>query len=664
MAHRQTVELVKATKQLEHLPSSSDLIMAWAVDKDTGEPRYILQLDANHRGSKSNCKCPSCSLPLIAVNAAKTVYKKRPHFRHPEGAARARCVIVAARKAVEEMFNKQDRIMLPRRRRSKNVAGLSGHYFDAWVELSSESVRISECTFRDEASAILTLDDGRRLVVKLFGRGEVSQLDGDETLLARIEVEIDDPTVAMMSPEEIFERLELAWSNACWSQHWADIALDHQAEAKARENAAASLDWIEPEDAASALSPAEQRETLLHREVKAILERERRIRLPGLHIEAELRRSSGFIDKREWSAPETEVSLTSVELEVHLGCSVPDVIATWVDDDGWSQSIVIEVTVTNPIGNERIDRLSSFGYPVLEIDIGRMGGVVTREEFTRLVVDEVAGKQWLYHPILDEEEQHLTELMKRDAEAIDAANQKRQEVLNVPAADWAKRLLEAFHQRWLEQLVAGEGKTGGERWQKSQDALQEAIHALEEHGYSSILMMDQNPLRTIIARILSIRCGTGVEYKVNNAWAVINAILCDRATSSMKWHTLYLIAVRTYHPTLTDEQTKKVLQWRNQVKSSIENGDATYVRDTVYDRLLKLLFPEMETSRNNTFGTPLQIHDKDYDIVESSPNIQHSQLWTSEGAFLRGRAFDVWARQNPEAAKAWLNSPVGKKWIK
>src|SRR5450759_2566569 len=103
MTLRQTVELAMGSKQLEQLPSSSDLVMAWAVDQDTGQPRYILQLDAAHRGKKSNCKCPSCDLPLVAVNAAKIVFQKRPHFRHPEGAAREHCLIVAARKALAEM---------------------------------------------------------------------------------------------------------------------------------------------------------------------------------------------------------------------------------------------------------------------------------------------------------------------------------------------------------------------------------------------------------------------------------------------------------------------------------------------------------------------------------------------------------------------------------
>ena len=175
--------------------------------------------------------------------------------------------------------------------------------------------------------------------------------------------------------------------------------------------------------------------------------------------------------------------------------------------------------------------------------------------------------------------------------------------------------------------------------------------------------MDQNPLRTIIARILSIRCGTGVEYKFDNAWAVINAIRCDRGVSALKWHTLYLIAIRTYQPILTNEQAEKVAQWRAGVKSSIESGDTTYVRDTVYDRLIGLLFPEMRTALNNAFGTPLQILDTDYDpeITVSVPQPPPAHFWTSGDALLRGRVFDEWARRNPEAARAWIESPVGKQ---
>jgi hypothetical protein len=174
-------------------------------------------------------------------------------------------------------------------------------------------------------------------------------------------------------------------------------------------------------------------------------------------------------------------------------------------------------------------------------------------------------------------------------------------------------------------------------------------------------MIDQHPLRTIIARIFSIRCGTGVEYKYDNAWAVINSICCDRGASSLKWHTLYLIAVRTYQPILKTEHVRNVAQWRNEVKLSIENEEAKYVRDTVYDQLLELLFPEMRSALNNPFGTPLQILEKDDDVFETLPYPQPVQFETSGNTFLHGREFEEWARRNPDAAKVWLDSPAGKK---
>lgn len=34
----------------------ADLVMAWARDIQTGEPRYILELDEHHRGAKCGCE--------------------------------------------------------------------------------------------------------------------------------------------------------------------------------------------------------------------------------------------------------------------------------------------------------------------------------------------------------------------------------------------------------------------------------------------------------------------------------------------------------------------------------------------------------------------------------------------------------------------------------
>lgn len=603
---------LSVTKEATDTPMPSEgWVMAWAVEATTGQPRYILELDEDHRGGQCNCKCPSCDLMLTAVNAGKSVWKRRPHFRHPAGASREKCVIVAARIAAQAMFARQKRIVLPRRRKSRELEGLSGRYFNAWVEHPAETVGITDCILEDETRAILTLNDGRRLLVQLVGRGEASKgCNSNNGITAQIEIRVDDPTVANMAPEDILSRLELSWSQGCWFRHWADEELDVNAEALARAQAAAALDWIEDDDLHLDLSPAERRETLLHREVKAILERERRIRVPELNAKVDWQRTNGLVATKCWSQPEEEFTLASVELEVHLGRSVPDVLATWVTEDGWSHSMLIEVTVTNPIIGERIQRLSSFGWPALEIDIGRMGGVVTREEFTRLVVDEVAGKRWLYHPTLEEKRSNLLAELKAEETSAVEAEQRKQAIIAVPAAEWAIRYLDAVRRRWREQSLFGDRLPDTEGWRQAQADVVESIHALDEHGYPSSLL-DEYPLRRVVGRILSFHDGVGIEYQLD-IWGIINAILCDGA-EARKWHTLYLIALKVYPPTLSDVHMDRVGAWRDNVVKSIRNEEDDYVRETTYDRMIGLLFPEMRTALMEPFGTPLYIPDRERD---------------------------------------------------
>lgn len=596
----------------------SGLVLAWAVDLKTNSPRYILELDAAHNGAKCNCKCPSCNLPLTAINAGKVTWQRRPHFRHPKGAAREKCLIIAARRAIDEMFGRLERIVLPRRRRSREIEGLSGIYHDAWIERPAESVHVSDCAFTDEANAILTLENGRRLHVQLVGRGEVANNSEHENrLTACIEIQADDPAVANMDPEEILSRLQLVWNNGCWVRHWADDEMDAEAEALAIAKAIDTFDWLDTGDMPDDLSPAERRETLLHREVKAILERERRIRVPELKAEAEWLRANGFPDKRTWSSPDVEIRLSSVELEVHLGHSVPDVVASWIEEDGRSHSMLIEVTVTNTITDERIERLSSLGLPVLEVDISRMGGTVTRGELTRLVLDEVAGKRWLHHPVIEEERAHLFFLMKQEETRATEVERQRQAILDVPAVEWGKRYLDALRRRWQEQLSFGEGMPDTVGWRQAQADVLEAIRGLDAHGYPASLL-DEHPLRKVIARILSLHDSAGIGYRTD-VWGVINAILCDQGQAK-KWHTLYLIALRLYQQTLTEDHREKVAAWRDSVVYSIREGLEIHVRETTYDRLIALLFPKMRSALNKPFGTPLYISEREKEYGSQIPS--------------------------------------------
>ena len=353
---------------------SNELVIAWALDKVTREPRYILELSEQERGAKCNCICASCELPLTAVNAAKTEYQQRPHLRHPPGAERSFCFVLSARYAIAQQLLKQGFIELPRRKRSARIAGLSGEFHEAWVELPPERVHIKDAVFNDKATALLTLDDGRQLTVELTG-SMLAQHDDQDTVIPVISLNITDPAIASMSPDELRKRLTLLCADACWYSHWKDLELTHQATAYARQKASEALDWLDDREGAdelAELSQEQQKETLLHREVKEILEREKRIHLPELNVKVERNapRREPFTRETHWSSE--YVNLDNIRLENKLGRVIPDVLARVIDapNDEDEYQLVIEVTVTNPINEERLERIRELNLPTLEIDIG------------------------------------------------------------------------------------------------------------------------------------------------------------------------------------------------------------------------------------------------------------------------------------------------------
>jgi len=358
-----------------------ELVMAWARDIETGEPRYIGEIDADHRGKLCGCECPSCRLPLTAVNAAKEKVVRRPHFRHPEGAERDECVVLAARAAAMRLLAEEGVIDLPRRRMSAAAEGLSGALHEAWVEVPPQRVRVASIDFRDQTFAVLTLDDGRQLRVALTGRITEQAADsGETTLVPTITIDVD-ASVAGMDQAEIRKRLQLLPESICWRSHWSDAELRADAARRAAGLAMDALDWL-PDDLVlpDDLSPAMKRETLLHHEVKLILEGAEKITVPGLDGVEELRTDGHPTLQRRWSIPQRVLALSDTRLEQRIRLLIPDVVTVARSDDGQVfDPLVIEVTVTNSIVEERRARIRGQGVAALEIDLSMTGGRITRE---------------------------------------------------------------------------------------------------------------------------------------------------------------------------------------------------------------------------------------------------------------------------------------------
>ncbi len=376
--------------------------------------RYVGELGPKQNGERCNCVCFSCAGTLLAVNAGKATFKQRPHFRHKEGGDKQQCLVGSARAAALAALQSMGFLVLPRRRMGAQVVGLSGHIYDAWQTIEPEKVKVREVALRDEASALVRLDDGREVVVRLVA-SVVSATPGDTG--AEIEVVTDEPELAFLTPDELRRRLHVHIEHASWRRHWADDTLLQQARGEARSRAVRYLDWLEAEPEVEAqlagLSERQRQETLLHREAKRVLEAAKVFRVPPFRVEEVLHGAVGEL--REVAILRGALlPIRSVRLEVPMGAIRPDVLIETDTAGDWpAGKLIVEITVTNGLDAERKERIRERGERALEIDFSSMAGKLSHEEFEQLLVHELAGKRWISVPDEDGLRQGAQTLLKQ-----------------------------------------------------------------------------------------------------------------------------------------------------------------------------------------------------------------------------------------------------------
>lgn len=645
-------------------------VQAWARDSLTGEPVYIMELGEQRRGGKCGCECQSCDLPLTAVNAAKSEYIKRPHFRHPNGAEKSECMFLAARLAALQLLREQGVFELPARRVSGKVLGLSGTQHEVWIEHPAERIKIRDFDFRDKASALITLDDGRQLRFHLIGSGNRSE-DGHVT--PSVFLDLSDAALAGMSLEELRKRTTLVPDGLCWQSHWRDAELQNQADQAALAKAVDLMD-IEGEYITE-LEGVElkfRRETLLHLEVKRILSESRQIRVPEVQCYVLRTADDGHEIEHSFDFPSQVIPLTAVTLEKRFGRLIPDVTAQTSADHG--DILLIEVTVTNTIRQERHSQIRTGNVPAIEIDIGRTGGMISRSELRDLVIDSTECKRWLCHPEADLRQNELEQAADAKLQELNWAIQDRAAarllVLNTPVEVIARDYLDAIQQY---QALARNGLAAD--FEEISRLLKEIDHhadRLATHGFHEAKDSDLIGTRSqIVPRILAIKNGGGVGYELDSTMGIMNAIKQTQA-QNRKFHTIYLIAEAVYRKNEARESPTWYQSWVQEIKRSIEDGGKMYVRPRRYDELLSLLFPEMRSSLMKSFGTEDYVpKHKEYVARKNDQNsgqrLSPASFWPwdqesrTESFWLKGRELEQWKRNHPSAASDFFGVKKGSE---
>ncbi len=639
-----------------------DLRLVWGKSNKDGKPKYIFELGIHEKGLSCDCICYSCGNPLAAVNAGKVgsniSFIRKPHFRHHKGSQKSDCIYHAARVAALKFLLNQGALQLPRRRISGRATGVSGKEYVAWIEVPPEQVKISsyvESYENDTVKALLTLDDGREIAIILVANIDVKMDEEGELLTSTVKLMVSDPSIAAMSLEELKGKISIIVDDAKWCKHWDDQAREAEAVELALKQAENALDWLDiidglPSDCDKFL----KQETILHIQAKEILQDRKKITLPELFMKFSETATSGKVITAERYIKPEEIKLCNVALEVNIGNIRPDVVA---DIDGISilvsDKLLIEITVTNHIVGERLEKIKKHNIPTIEIDISLMGGEISYDDFAEFIINSTQGKSWIHHPMIAEIENQLKSELKNSIE-IENDNFERNKdnkkisfqvkpetneageeeylnsLRNIDQADVNQlgRLYCASIKRFLNHSALFEPI---DKWRSENKnlflTLQNIAYKMKEYGFPTAadreMFLDKGSIMSVL---LSFKYGTPIGYNIDSIWQVINSLICQKSEMATQWHTLFLIAIRIYPPVLNENQQKKLSEWREGVSASIKSGEMKYARNDRHDKLLSLLFPEMAKALISNFGKRnALIEHRNQEKPERMENIDHEK---------------------------------------
>ena len=283
---------------------------------------------------------------------------------------------------------------LPARSMDADYLGITGARYSGHASTPPAWTRVRAVTFRDDVLAVVSLGDGRE--IEVYARGTIVS-NATEGLRAAVTIDLDDDEAVSLTEEEIRERLFLRPEGIKWVCHWDDAQLLQQAELAAQAHAS---EWLDG-DSLVDVPPEWRRESALHIAVKQIIEAELCMTLPSLSASATKRRAT-FSTHRDWEEPAKVVRFTSVRLEQRLGRVIPDVVASIND-----HALLIEVIISHPLSDLKREVLRELGLPVLEIDLRRHAGVVTREQLRTIVINGLDCKRWHFHPRIERMQSQL-----------------------------------------------------------------------------------------------------------------------------------------------------------------------------------------------------------------------------------------------------------------
>lgn len=610
----------------------------------------------------------------------------------------------AARAALVAAWMHAGAIALPERRVKSTHTGVSGSPYLGTAVRPAEDARVVANRWVDAESAMLTLADGRQVLVTL--RANVVL---DDSIQAVLVVDTTEAEVASLSLQDVLARAQLLIRHDCWVRHWSDAGLAEEAQETAQSLASSHMDALPTGDEfgsepfatvefLQALTPVQRGETLLHLHLKQLLGQTELLNVPAFTFPVRYQPPTGGTPLEGTATlPAMRLMLSNARLEQHLGDVVPDVLCdAHVEGDlleAWP--LMLEVAVTHRVGDEKLVRIQARGLACLELDAKRLVGDAhpTVEHLKQaLQAPEADSLYWVFH-------KHLAALGEREIERL-AAEHVQQQMRYAESKAYNVRInkrLDEFER--LERKLQDDLRSLRWRLEKLQrtDLLHHYVTALAARPHDGRLWEDRRhavyasalyradygsfatpELQPVLLALHAIHgAGTsGSQQGMDNVLLLLRSGLTDRLLQP--YMPVLLWATKQYcHATLDVAAREAIAAIRRQVWEDIQKASLKFTRPLTHDGALAALYPELREKlwpgQPGTLGyanglrfkqaqtsEPVAIPLEDvalqpletvrdpvpHHVVEAALGPARARQWTRGG----GTSFERWARY-PDVAK-------------
>lgn len=577
--------------------------MRWAVRAESRAVVHIASLTRDETGLKCGCVCSECNAPLQAVNAGRPPAAFREpgslgqFFRHDSGQQREGCLFGAARLAALHLLVESGEIELPPPTAKQSHCAPSGDLYTATATGIAVRARVADYHWIDRRAAVLTLKDGRTVLVHLKASNRPAPVGSWD---AELTITVNDPEVASWPADKILEQIRLNPEFTCWDRHWQHAELEQAALEQARGMARAEGDAF-PAGLVFDGPLLQGSESPLHWLVKTYLAKIGRIRVPEAWEEVSSAMPDKTLVRRIARVPATVLEIENVRLEHRLPGMVPDVLCTARDRKTDStMELLIEVAVTHQVDQAKLKKITGLDLACLELDATNFSiqGRVRLAQVSAAIIGDVQNKKWLHHPSLRAAVERVRQQLRDQAAtvqlAIDRARARAAWLTSRSDKQTRDLFLTALAQPGPEASL----QAGGFEWQLSDFA-----GAMTARGWGSAADNALAGNNAILHTIQWIRLGSRANWPTKEPHALERLAAFLESPSQRKLASLVCMAFKVYSPALS-ARGKLALDAANaRIKESLARLETDFARPTDHDALVAYLFPEMQNALTKPFGT-------------------------------------------------------------